>query len=96
VPEDAGDGLDHLSSKELHDLAVSYARRHHDARFFLELMETMPAAEAAAGEVDKMEADVMEMGARIDDLTDSGRGATAEALRPLYLDYLRRHGIGAT
>jgi hypothetical protein len=56
-------GLDRRSAKELHDLAVSYARRHHDGRFFVELIETLPAAEAAAGEIDKMEADVMELGA---------------------------------
>jgi hypothetical protein len=28
------DGFKRLSSKELHDLAVSYAKRHLDARFF--------------------------------------------------------------
>jgi hypothetical protein len=95
VPGDADDGLDRLSAKELHDVAVSYAQRHHDARFFVELIETLPAAEAAAGEIDKMEADVMEMGAHVDDLTHSGRGATAEALRPYYLDYLRRHRVTA-
>jgi hypothetical protein len=95
VPGDTDDGLDRLSSKELHDVAVSYAKRHRDVRFFWQLMEILPAAEAAAGETDKMEADVMEMGAHIDDLTDSGGGETAEMLRPFYLDYLRRHGIQA-
>jgi hypothetical protein len=95
VQGDTDDGLDRLSSEELHDVAVSYAQRHHDARFFWRLMENLPAAEAAAGDVDKMEADVMEMGAHVDDLTDSGRGETARMLRPFYLDYLRRHGVTA-
>jgi hypothetical protein len=95
VPEDTDDGLDRLSSKELHDLAVSYAKHHHDARFFLQLAEILPAAEAAAGEADQAAADVMEPGAHIGDVTDSGRGETAEMLRPFCLDYLRRHGIEA-
>ena len=93
MAEDAGDGLDQLSSKELHDLAVSYAKDHRDARFFLQLAEILPAAEAAAGELDQAAGDVMEPGAHIGDLTDSGRGDTAEMLRPFCLDYLRRHGV---
>ena len=31
---DADDPLDSLSSPELHDLAVSHAKRHLDVRFF--------------------------------------------------------------
>ena len=95
VPEDPDDGLDRLSSKELHDLAVSYAKRHLDARFFWQLSRTLPAAEAAAGEFDEAEADVMRLGAHIDDVTDAGRGETADMLRPFYIDYLRRHGVRA-
>jgi hypothetical protein len=95
VPDDPGDGLDRLSSKELHELAVSYAKRHRDARFFLRLSETLPAAEAAAGEYERAAAEVIEPGAHIGDVSDSGSGATAEAMRPVYLDYLRRHGIQA-
>ena len=95
MPEETDDGLDQLSSEDLHDLAVSYAKRHHDGRFFLELAEILPAAEAAAGEVDQAAADVIEPGAHIGDLTDSGSGDTAEMLRPFCLDYLRRRGIEA-
>ena len=95
MAEDTHDGLDQLSSKELHDLAVAYAKHHHDGRFFLELAEILPAAEAAAGELDQAAADVTEPGAHIGDRTDSGRGDTAEMLRPFCLDYLRRHGVEA-
>jgi hypothetical protein len=95
VAEDTDDGLDRLSSTELHDLAVSYAKDHRDARFFLRLSETLPAAEAAAGEFEQAAADVGEPGAHLGDVSDSGRGETAEMLRPFYLDYLRRHGIKA-
>jgi hypothetical protein len=87
------DQLEQLSSKELHDLAVNHARRHLDVGFFWELMRVLPAAEAAAGELDEAEADVMTLGAHVDDITDAGRGEIADLLRPFYLDYLRRHGV---
>jgi hypothetical protein len=89
------DSLDRLSSAELHDLAVRRALRHFDIGFFWELLELLPAAEAAAGEFDEAAADVQRLSARIDDLTDSGRGEIAEQLRPFYLDYLRRGGARA-
>jgi hypothetical protein len=87
------DGLDRLSSKELHDLAVDYARRHLDAEFFWQLMRVLPAAEAAAGELEEARADVMWLSSHLDDVSDSGRGEIAELLRPFYVDYLRRHGV---
>jgi hypothetical protein len=89
----AADTLDPLSSKELHDLAVRYALRHVDVGFFWRLIKALPVAEAAAGEVDEAEADVMTLRSHIDDLTDSGEGEVAELLRPFYLDYLRGHGV---
>jgi hypothetical protein len=87
------DGLDHLSAEELHQLAVSYAKRHLDLRFFWELLQRLPAAEAAAGKLDEAAADVFRLSAHVDDLTDAGRGEIAGLLRPFYLDYLRRHGV---
>jgi hypothetical protein len=89
------DDLDRLSSSELHDLAVRRARRHLDVKFFWELLQVLPAAEASAGELLEADADVQRMSAHIDDITDSGRGEVAEMLRPFYLDYLRRHGVRA-
>jgi hypothetical protein len=85
--------LEDLSSQELHDLAVRRARRHLDVRFFWELMQRLPAAEAAAGQFDEVEADVQRMSAHIDDITDSGKGEVGELLRPFYLDYLKRHDV---
>jgi hypothetical protein len=93
------DPLERLSSKELHDLAVRHAVRHLDVGFFWRLVEVLPAAEAAAGELDQAASDVQSLSAHIDDLTDSGRGEIADLLRPFYLDYLRREGVrpdGAT
>jgi hypothetical protein len=92
VPDDP---LDALSSHELHDLAVRHARRHLDVRFFWRLMQSLPAAQAGAGELQDAQADVQRMSAHIDDITDSGRGETADLLRPLYLEYLREHEVQA-
>ncbi len=93
MPSD--DGLEQLSSKELHDLAVKRARRHLDVRFFWQLVEVLPVAEAGAGEMLEADADVTRLSAHLDDVTDSGKGAIAEAMRPFYLDYLQRHGVEA-
>jgi hypothetical protein len=90
---DDDDRLEELSSKELHDLAVRYALRHLDIPFFIRLMEALPVAEAAAGEIDEAEADALTLRAHIDDLTDSGEGEVADLLRPLYIDYLRKHVV---
>ena len=87
------DPLERLSSAELHDLAVRHARRHLDVRFFWQLIQRVPAAQAAAGEVGEAEADVQRLSAHLDDVTDAGRGEVAEMLRPFYLDYLRRHNV---
>jgi hypothetical protein len=91
----ADDGLEQLSSEQLHDLAVQHARRHLDVRFFWDLMKVLPAAEAAAGELDEAEADLQGLVAHVDDVTESGRGAVADLLRPFYIEYLRRHGVTA-
>lgn len=80
--------LEQLDGEQLHDLAVRHAVKHLDLKFFWHLIEALPAAEAAAGNVDEAQQDVSWALAHIDDLTDSGRGETAELLRPLYIDYL--------
>ena len=89
------DGLDALSSKELHDLAVRRARRHLDARFFYELIKLLPVAEAGAGEYDKSDNDILRLSAHFDDVTDSGKGEVGELMRPFYLEYLRKHHVSA-
>ena len=87
------DALEERSSKELHDLAVHHAVRHVNVGFFWKLLEILPAAEMAAGDFDQAEADGTTLLARLNDLTDSGEGDVAEALRPYYLEYLREHGV---
>jgi hypothetical protein len=87
------DGLEALSSQELHDRAVSYAKRHFDVKFFWDLMRTLPAAEAAAGDLDEAETDVMRLSAHVDDVTEAGKGEVADMMRPFYIEYLRRHHV---
>ena len=89
------DGLDRVDSSTLHDLAVARAKRHLDVRFFWNLIEVLPAAEASVGELGEAEDDVDQLSAHVNDVTDAGRGPTADALRPFYIDYLRRHGVRA-
>jgi hypothetical protein len=85
-----------MADAELHALAVRYALRHLDVGFFVRLIELLPVAEAAAGQVGEAEADVLTLRAHIDDVTDSGRGEVAELLRPFYVEYLASHGVTAS
>ncbi len=85
------DNLDALSSSELHDLAVRRARHHLDVSFLWELLRALPAGEAVAGHPQHAQADAMKLSALIADTVDSGDSDVADALRPLYLDYLNKH-----
>jgi hypothetical protein len=80
--------LEARPSHELHDLAIKRALKHLDVKFLWRLIEALPAAEAAAGELDEANADLTSTLAHVDDLTDSGRGEVGDLLRPLYLEYL--------
>jgi hypothetical protein len=93
VPDD--DGLDALTSKQLHDMAVHRARRHLDARFFYRLIKLLPVAEAGAGEYEKSEDDILRLSAHFNDVSDSGKGEVGDLMRPFYLEYLREHGVHA-
>jgi hypothetical protein len=95
TPGTDDDGLDRLSSKELHDLAVDRARRHLDVKFYWRLMQYLPLAQTAEGKDEDAEVDLEFSLAHIDDVTDSGEGEVANDLRPFYLEYLREHGVSA-
>ena len=84
--------LDALSSRELHDLAMRRALRHVDVEFAWELLRALPAAEALEGHPDHAGRDITKVSALISDAIDSGGGEIAAALRPLYIDYLVKHG----
>ncbi|RMI34954.1 hypothetical protein [Nocardia stercoris] len=83
--------LDRLSSKELHDRAVKYAVTHGDIRFLWRLLESIPAAQAAAGNLGESEADIKYVVPILHDYVHAGDGNVAEVLRPMYLRYLGEH-----
>jgi hypothetical protein len=88
------DELEALSSRELHDLAVRRALHHVDVEFLWDLVRAIPAAEASEGNSIEAGRDITKVTSLIADAIDSGEGELAEALRPLYIDYLVKHGTG--
>jgi len=87
MPED----LDKLSTRELHDRAMHRAEKHLDVKFFWSLLETIPAAEAVRGDLGEADFDIQSARGLLTDALHSGEGELAEALRPMFIDYLRKH-----
>jgi hypothetical protein len=85
------DALEELSTQELHDRAVRHAERHLDVRFFWRLLELIPAAETSTGDVGEADFDIQFSKGLIKDALHSGEGELGEALRPVFIDYLREH-----
>lgn len=85
------DDLEQLSTQELHDRAVHRAERHVDVKFFWSLLKAIPAAEMLSGDEGEADYDLESSKGLISDAVHSGDGALGEALRPLFLDYLRKH-----
>jgi len=83
--------LEQLPTRELHDRAVHRAERHLDVRFFWALLKLIPAAEALSGDEGEADYDIQFSKGLIYDAVHSGDGALGEALRPVFIDYLRRH-----
>lgn len=84
--------LDALSSAELHELAVTRARKHVDLAYYWDLLKALPAAEAAIGNVDQSTADIFKVGSLMRDFFETDAGTDhLEALRPYFIDYLLRH-----
>jgi len=85
--------LDALSSKELHDRAISRARRHLDVAFFWRLLEETPAAEAAEGDLPEAEEQTEHWGRQVAEMIGDDDDKL-EAQRPIYIDYLLEHADG--
>jgi len=85
------DDLDSLSTHELHDRAVHRAEKHLDVKFFWSLLEMIPAAETASGDEGEADFDIQVSRGQISDALHSGDGKLGEALRPVFIDYLRKH-----
>jgi hypothetical protein len=84
--------LESLSSRELHDRAMRRALKHMDVEFLWQLLRAIPAAEALEGNAGEASRDLTKMSAIVADALGSGQGKEADALRPLYIGYLTRHG----
>jgi hypothetical protein len=84
-------GLESLPADELHDRAVRYAVRHGDLGFLWELLKVIPAAEAASGHTSETTNDLSRVSALLSDAISAGEGKLGEALRPIYIEYLRQH-----
>ena len=82
--------LDALSSQELHDRAWHHAEHHANLKFFWDLLELIPVAEAAEGKVGQADSDIQHPGGQILDALHED-ASLLEALRPVYLDYLTKH-----
>jgi hypothetical protein len=87
----AQDELESLSTRELHDRAVRHAERHLDVKFFWSLLELIPAAETVSGDEGEGDYDIQSSKGLISDALHSGDGKLGEALRPVFVDYLRKH-----
>ncbi|HEY5344423.1 MAG TPA: hypothetical protein VIJ66_12300 [Solirubrobacteraceae bacterium] len=85
------DDLEQLSTHELHDRAVRRAEKHLDVKFLWSLLEMIPAAETASGDTGEADYDIESSKGLISDAVHSGDGALGEALRPVFVDYLRKH-----
>jgi hypothetical protein len=91
MSDQAAADLEQLSTQDLHDRAVHHAERHLDVKFFWSLLRVIPAAEAVSGDEGEAEYDIQSSKGLIWDALKSGDGALAEALRPMFVDYLRKH-----
>jgi hypothetical protein len=86
--------LEELSTRELHDRAVRRAEKHLDVKFFWSLLEMIPAAEAVSGNYGEADFDIVSARGALKDALHSGEGELAEALRPVFIEYLRKHPDG--
>jgi hypothetical protein len=85
------DDLEKLSTHELHDRAVHRAEKHLDLKFLWSLLQMIPAAETVSGDMGEADYDIESSKGLISDAVHSGDGALGEALRPVFIDYLRKH-----
>jgi hypothetical protein len=83
--------LERLSTKELHERTFRLARHRLDVGFFWNLLNAVPAIEAAAGHLDESEEDALSLARRVEDLVHPDTTEEADAFRPIYIEYLLKH-----
>lgn len=85
------DDLEALSSKELHDRALSIARHRVDVMWMWKLLKAIPAAEASMGDVEDASMNIASTEHAISEFMEADEGDLAEALRPMYIEYILAH-----
>ncbi|MFE3462037.1 hypothetical protein ACFXKD_31220 [Nocardiopsis aegyptia] len=89
--------FDQTSTEDLRERATDLARKRWDVRFFWQLLRMIPAAEAAAGNEEGSRASIAQAsGFLYEALSAESDPKVHEALRPVYIDYLREHGADAS
>jgi hypothetical protein len=83
--------LEALSSKELHDRAMSLARHRLDVGWMWRLLKAIPAAEASIGDVEDAGMNIASSEHAISEYLEADEGELADALRPMYLEYILEH-----
>ena len=91
TPVPTPEELEGLSTEELRERAFRLARRRLDVRFFWNLLEMAPAAEAAAGHGDEADQDILSLSERVADVVNPDTPEEADAFRPIYIEYLVEH-----
>jgi hypothetical protein len=86
--------LERLPTRELQQRAFGLARRRLDVRFFWNLLESAPAAEAAAGHEGEANVDILSLSERVADVLNPDTAEEAEAFRPIYIEYLVQYEEG--
>lgn len=84
--------LEELASKELHDSAMSLAKHRLDVVWMWKLLKAIPAAEASVGDVADADMNIASTSHAISELLEADEGDLADALRPMYIDYILEHG----
>ncbi|RKS10885.1 hypothetical protein DFP74_6670 [Nocardiopsis sp. Huas11] len=85
--------FDQTSTEDLRERATELARKRWDVRFFWQLLRMIPAAEAAAGNEEGSRASIAQAsGFLYEALSAESDPKVHEALRPVYIEYLREHG----
>lgn len=83
---------DQLSTEDLRERATDLARERWDLKFFWKLLGLIPAATAAAGDQEASEASVAQLSGFVyEALAAESDPRVQEALRPVYIGYLREH-----
>lgn len=83
--------LEALETPVLYDRATKHARRHANVRFFWRILQAMPAAEVAAGNLEEGESDVHSIWSHLNDRKTAREGPVADNLRELYIEYILAH-----